>query len=76
MHFSNFRCICGLLGNRLRVLVTHQIQYLKRADRIIVLDKGRIQHAGTYDELIDKGIDFLSYVQTEEDDKPSSSSVR
>ncbi|MEQ2211625.1 hypothetical protein XENOCAPTIV_009697 [Xenoophorus captivus] len=31
------RCICGLLKNKPRILVTHQLQYLKTADQIFVL---------------------------------------
>uniref|UniRef100_A0A669CMY6 Cystic fibrosis transmembrane conductance regulator n=1 Tax=Oreochromis niloticus TaxID=8128 RepID=A0A669CMY6_ORENI len=31
------QCICGLLKNKLRILVTHQLQYLKAADQIVVL---------------------------------------
>ncbi|EDV27231.1 uncharacterized protein TRIADDRAFT_54969 [Trichoplax adhaerens] len=67
------RCICDLLGGRLRILVTHQIQYLKRADKILVLDNGKLQHYGTYEELVGKGIDFLSYVKTDEEDKQTES---
>lgn len=32
-----FRCICGLLKKKPRILVTHQLQYLKAADEIVVL---------------------------------------
>lgn len=31
------RCICGVLRNKRRILVTHQLQYLKAADQILVL---------------------------------------
>lgn len=31
------RCICGVLKNKGRILVTHQLQYLKAADQILVL---------------------------------------
>lgn len=33
-----FRCICGSLRNKTRLLITHQLQYLKHVDRIIILD--------------------------------------
>lgn len=33
------------------VLVTHQIQFLKSVDLIIVMDQGRILAQGTYGEL-------------------------
>lgn len=31
-------CINGVLKNKTRVLVTHQLQYLKEADEIILID--------------------------------------
>lgn len=34
---SCIRCICGVLKNKPRILVTHQLQYLKAADQILVL---------------------------------------
>lgn len=34
---SYIRCICGVLKNKCRILVTHQLQYLKAADQILVL---------------------------------------
>uniref|UniRef100_A0A8C3A6V1 Multidrug resistance-associated protein 4 n=1 Tax=Cyclopterus lumpus TaxID=8103 RepID=A0A8C3A6V1_CYCLU len=33
------KCICGFLKNKLRILVTHQLQYLQSADQIVVLRK-------------------------------------
>ena len=36
------KCINGLLKNKTRILVTHQIQFLKNADQIIVLNQVRI----------------------------------
>lgn len=34
---ASFRCISGLLKNKCRVLVTHQLQHLRAADQILVL---------------------------------------
>lgn len=31
------RCICGYLSSKPRILVTHQLQYLKEADELLVL---------------------------------------
>ena len=31
------RCICGVLADKLVILVTHQLQYAEHADRILVL---------------------------------------
>uniref|UniRef100_A0A3Q4H7C3 Multidrug resistance-associated protein 4 n=1 Tax=Neolamprologus brichardi TaxID=32507 RepID=A0A3Q4H7C3_NEOBR len=37
MLFLLCRCICGLLRKKPRILVTHQLQYLKAADQIVIL---------------------------------------
>ncbi|XP_072034829.1 ATP-binding cassette sub-family C member 4-like [Amphiura filiformis] len=50
-------CISGLLANKPRILVTHQLQYLHDADKILILKKGK-GVIGTYEELEESGIDF------------------
>uniref|UniRef100_A0A8D3BPU4 Multidrug resistance-associated protein 4 n=1 Tax=Scophthalmus maximus TaxID=52904 RepID=A0A8D3BPU4_SCOMX len=35
--FFTIRCICGLLKNKTRVLVTHQLQHLRTNDHILIL---------------------------------------
>ncbi|KAK9321278.1 P-loop containing nucleoside triphosphate hydrolase protein [Lipomyces orientalis] len=45
-------CICGLLDGKTRLLATHQLHLLPRADRIIFMDgKGGLT-IGTFDELM------------------------
>ena len=41
----------GLLKDRTRVLVTHAIDFLHLADRLLVIKDGQIQALGTYEEL-------------------------
>lgn len=45
----------GCLAQRTRVLVTHQVQYLPQADRIVVVDGGEIVASGSYEELSTQG---------------------
>ncbi|CAH0551541.1 unnamed protein product [Brassicogethes aeneus] len=52
------KCIKQFLSNKIRILVTHQLQYLKSADKIIILDDGQIQGEGKYAELQNSGMDF------------------
>ncbi|KAK1903162.1 Multidrug resistance-associated protein 4, partial [Dissostichus eleginoides] len=61
------KCICGLLRKKPRILVTHQLQYLKAADQIVVLKQGQMVARGTYSELQGSGLDFTSLLKDEED---------
>uniref|UniRef100_A0A668ANY5 Multidrug resistance-associated protein 4 n=1 Tax=Myripristis murdjan TaxID=586833 RepID=A0A668ANY5_9TELE len=60
-------CICGLLKEKPRILVTHQLQYLKAADQIVVLKEGQMVALGTYSELQSSGVDFTSLLKEEEE---------
>ena len=44
-------CILGTLSDSIRFLVTHQLQYLKDIDHIVVMENGSIKHQGRYSEL-------------------------
>ena len=43
--------LLGELRHKTRVLVTHAVDFIDRADRIVIMEEGRIKHIGTYDEL-------------------------
>lgn len=58
-------CLSGILADKLRILVTHQVQYLETVDHILVLDKGAIISEGTYSQL-SKNDPFFSKLITEE----------
>ncbi|XP_011702530.1 PREDICTED: probable multidrug resistance-associated protein lethal(2)03659 [Wasmannia auropunctata] len=66
-------CIDKYLRGKTRILVTHQLQYLRNVGRIIVLKDGAIQAEGTYDELGSMGVDFgrLLENQAKTDEKSS-----
>ncbi|XP_033954587.1 ATP-binding cassette sub-family C member 4-like isoform X2 [Pseudochaenichthys georgianus] len=65
------KCICGLLKNKCRILVTHQLQYLQASDQIIVLKEGHIMAEGTYNELQSSGLNFQSLQRSDEDQECS-----
>jgi len=44
------------------ILVTHHVHVLSRCDSVIVMDRGTIKHQGTYQDLIDQGVDFAGAV--------------
>ena len=64
-HLFN-ECIKDYLRSKTRILVTHQVQHLKSCDYIIVLNNGKIEHEGTFAQLQNKEVDFLSMLSEEE----------
>ncbi|CAG2100059.1 unnamed protein product, partial [Medioppia subpectinata] len=55
------KCCVEYLSDKARVLVTHQIQFLKDAHKILVLNDGKCVAIGSYDELKERGINLMSY---------------
>ena len=49
-------CINDLLGDKTRVLTSHQEQHIKEADEVIMLYRGRVLGKGSFTELQEKGI--------------------
>ncbi|XP_019863205.1 PREDICTED: multidrug resistance-associated protein 4-like, partial [Amphimedon queenslandica] len=52
------RCICGILSDKIVILVTHQVQYLERCDAILGLNEGRVLVYGNARDVLkeDSGI--------------------
>ncbi|KAG0583130.1 hypothetical protein KC19_3G111800 [Ceratodon purpureus] len=51
-------CIMGALGDKTLLVVTHQVEFLHRADLILVLRNGEIVQSGKYNDLLKAGTDF------------------
>ncbi|XP_019827194.2 ATP-binding cassette sub-family C member 4 isoform X2 [Bos indicus] len=65
-------CICQALHEKIRILVTHQLQYLKAASQILILKDGQMVQKGTYTEFLKSGIDFGSLLKKENEEAEPS----
>lgn len=59
----------GLVQNATRILVTHQVHFLKEADVILIVENGQITHRGTYAELSNSDLDFAKLLQKLEEEE-------
>ncbi|KAF9968069.1 hypothetical protein BGZ70_006870 [Mortierella alpina] len=55
-------CINGLLKNKARVLVTHQLQYIKDCENVIVIEQGKITHKGSVDQVMKEEVELKKTV--------------
>ncbi|XP_050359934.1 ATP-binding cassette sub-family C member 4-like isoform X2 [Nymphalis io] len=62
-------CINNYLRGRTRILVTHQLHFLKAADYIIVLNEGGIENMGTFEELASSGKQFAQMLSSLQESK-------
>ncbi|XP_047408548.1 ATP-binding cassette sub-family C member 4 isoform X2 [Sciurus carolinensis] len=65
-------CICQTLHEKITILVTHQLQYLKAASHILILKDGKMVQKGTYTEFLKSGVDFGSLLKKENEEAEQS----
>ncbi|CAF4884021.1 unnamed protein product [Pieris macdunnoughi] len=69
-------CINGHLKGKTRILVTHQVHFLKAADYIIVLNEGQVENMGTFDELVSSGKEFSMMLSNLQESKEDTGSLK
>nr|CAH7746327.1 unnamed protein product [Callosobruchus chinensis] len=57
------KCIRRYLKDKVRILVTHQLQYLHSADKIVVMNDGEVLMQGKYSELKSSGLNFTKLLE-------------
>lgn len=48
------KALANLMQNRTSIVIAHRLSTVRRADKIVVMDRGRITEAGTHSELLNK----------------------
>ena len=50
-----------LMRDRTVFIIAHRLATVRKADRILVLEKGRVMESGTHEELLEKGDRYAGY---------------
>jgi subfamily B ATP-binding cassette protein MsbA len=66
------RALANLIRNRTTIVIAHRLSTVRRADRIVVMERGRIIETGTHTELLAHGGQYrhlyeLQFADEEED---------
>ncbi|KAJ8684020.1 hypothetical protein QAD02_019812, partial [Eretmocerus hayati] len=58
-------CLKRFLSSKTVILVTHQLQFLKHVDKIIILNEGTVETEGTYEELSKFDSNLMKMIEPE-----------
>ena len=62
--------LSALMQNRTTLVIAHRLSTVEKADRIIVLERGKIVESGTHSELLALGGQYASLYHMQFSDEP------
>lgn len=68
------QCLRDYLKSSIVILVTHQLQFLQYVDQIIILNNGRVEAVGSYENLRESGLDFAQLLTEPQKDETGDES--
>ncbi|XP_056644078.1 ATP-binding cassette sub-family C member 4-like [Diorhabda sublineata] len=70
------KCLKEYLKNKCVILITHQLQYLRNADCIYVLEDGKVKASGTYNTLKNSDSAFTKLLESSKEDEKKENPSR
>jgi ATP-binding cassette, subfamily B, bacterial MsbA len=70
------KALANLMENRTSIVIAHRLSTIRKADSIIVMERGKIIQSGTHDELLEKGGTYKKLYELQFTDEPDELKTR